>query len=638
VDKETIILALRRRWWIVVLLAAVGLLLGALPNPTTTADAPDRNVTYKANHTLLVSDPTGTDLFQNQTTFNQLELFATVGEVPARAAKRLGYDGEPAQLASELTVELNAQTGAIRIGTEQATAQRAVDIADAFAEELTTYLAERQDALTEQRSVAVQKRLDDLQKQVRDLQSKLALNQNDEVVRAELDAISRRYSAAYEQQSSLGDTQALIVLTTLESAQPVKVASSAGRGLVAPRSRLSRGVLGGLLGGLLGAALALVLARADRRIRTRSQAEQIYGLRANVTIPVAPNDQARGIVVSPTRHDGLSDAYRTLRSVLGFVEGGAAKDEGRAPIVLVVSASPGDGKTSVTANLAAAFVETGSRTIAVNTDFRRPTLSTRILGSKPQPMGFSAAELASLPPRFLLNRTPVPGLALMDLAGVPGGTHGGLARTTAQFLPRLAKLADAIVVDSSPIGATAEVLELVPLADVIVVVTRLGNTSISTAERTIEVLRSLTTADMLLAVVGDASDKGNYYYYYEYGSYGADYNRTRRTPRSKRWLESLRGEKTGAAGMASESNGPTTRRRRSQRNDAAVPGSSHGIEEFTENEPSDLAASVLVDEVPEAVDGDADAGPVLFDIASDDQLADDPRDDDRDDPRDDPSD
>ena len=254
-----------------------------------------------------------------------------------------------------------------------------------------------------------------------------------------------------------------------------------------------------------------------------------------------------------------------------------------------------DLKTSVTANLAAAFVETGSRTIAVNTDFRRPTLSTRILGSKPAPMGFTAAELGSLPPRFLLNRTPVPGLALMDLAGVPGGTHGGLARTTAQFLPRLAKLADAIVVDSSPVGATAEVLELVPLADVIVVVARLGNTSISTAQRTIDVLRSLTTADMLLAVVGDASDKGNYYYYYEYGSYGADYNRTRRTPKSKKWLKALRGERSSN----SNSSGGVLSRRRRSRTDAGPPTPmGGGLDEFTEGEPSEAVGSVMVEAEP----------------------------------------
>lgn len=613
-DKESILLAVRRRWWIVVLLTAIGVLVGALPNPSTTADAPTQNITYKANHTLLVSTPSGSDFVQNQTVFNQLELFTTVGEVPSRAAQRLGYEGEPAQLASEVVVELNEQAGAIRIGTEQDSSQRAVSIADAFAEELTLYLAERQDTLVELRLAAVGKRLDDLQAQMRELQKKVAADPKDTVAQAELDALSRRYSAAYEQQSALNEDQAQIVLTTLESAQPVKVTTSAGRGLTAPRSRFSRGVLGGLLGGLIGVGVAMLLARADRRIRTRAQAEQIFGLRSNVTIPVAPADQVRGIVVGPTRHDGLSDSYRTLRSVLGFVEGGAAKEEGRAPIVLVVSASPGDGKTSVTANLAAAFVETGSRTIAVNTDFRRPTLSTRILGQKPQPMGFTAAELNSLPPRFLLNRTPVPGLALMDLAGVPGGTHGGLARTTAQFLPRLAKLADAIVVDSSPIGATAEVLELVPLADVIVVVTRLGNTSIHTAERTIEILRSLTNAEMLLAVVGDASEKGSYYYYYyEYGGYGSDYNRTQRTPKYKRWAERLRSKPSGSEASNGSSSTPapsvSVRRRRNDDAESPVPSRLTEFDDMTGEHERDDTATIVLDENQLVIDDFLDDDP-----------------------------
>ena len=587
------------------LLAAIGVLVGAIPNPSTTADAPLENITYQAKHTLLVGTPSGSDFVQNQTTFNQLELFTTVGEVPARAAQRLGFDGEPAQLASEVSVEVNAQAGALRIGTEQESAQRAVAIADAFAEELTSYLAERQDTLLIQRSEVLTKRLEDLETSMKDLQKKVAANPADSVAQAELDALSRRYSAAFEQQSQLNEDQALVVLTTLESAQPVKVTSSAGRGLSAPRSRLSRGVLGGLVGGLIGVGVAMLLARADRRIRTRAQAEQIFGLRANVTIPTAPADQARGIVVGPTRHDGLSDSYRTLRSVLGFVEGGAAKDEGRAPIILVVSASPGDGKTSVTANLAAAFVETGSRTIAVNTDFRRPTLSTRILGQKPQPMGFTAAELGSLPPRFLLNRTPVPGLALMDLAGVPGGTHGGLARTTAQFLPRLAKLADAIVVDSSPIGATAEVLELVPMADVIVVVSRLGNTSIHTAERTIEILRSLTNAEMLLAVVGDASEKGSYYYYYyEYGGYGSDYNRTRRTPKYKKWAQRFGSKSSDAASANGSRNGSekggspsvSVRRRRSDDAEAPIPSRLTEFDDMTGEHARDDTSTIVIDE------------------------------------------
>ncbi|MFM7685364.1 MAG: hypothetical protein ACKPDI_05500, partial [Actinomycetota bacterium] len=168
------------------LLAAVGVLVGAIPNPSTTADAPLENITYQAKHTLLVGTPSGSDFVQNQTTFNQLELFATVGEVPARAAQRLGFDGEPAQLASEVSVEVNAEAGALRIGTEQESAQRAVAIADAFAEELTSYLAERQDTLLIQRSEVLTKRLEDLETSMKDLQRKVAANPADSVAQAEL--------------------------------------------------------------------------------------------------------------------------------------------------------------------------------------------------------------------------------------------------------------------------------------------------------------------------------------------------------------------------------------------------------------------------------------------------------------------
>jgi hypothetical protein len=164
------------------------------------------------------------------------------------------------------------------------------------------------------------------------------------------------------------------------------------------------------------------------------------------------------------------------------------------------------------------------------------------------------------------------------------------------------------VVDSSPVGATAEVLELVPLADVIVVVARLGNTSITTAQHTIEVLRSLTTADMLLAVVGDASDKGNYYYYYEYGSYGADYNRTRRSPKTKKWLDALRSERSASPDSGSADEG--SRRRRSRADSGPPTPMSDGLEAFTEAEQSEEVGSVLVEAEPtvpyDAADDSAD--------------------------------
>ena len=121
-------------------------------------------------------------------------------------------------------------------------------------------------------------------------------------------------------------------------------------------------------------------------------------------------------------------------------------------------------------------------------------------------------DLAWVNPQELLYASPIAGVSLLDLGGM--GTPDELARTTAALLPRLAESVDAIVVDSSPITATAEVLEMVPLADVVVVVTRLGRTQVEELQRTMAMLRDLTAAPLLLVVVGVQHTRA--YYYYDY--------------------------------------------------------------------------------------------------------------------------
>ena len=81
----------------------------------------------------------------------------------------------------------------------------------------------------------------------------------------------------------------------------------------------------------------------------------------------------RAIWVRRDRNDSIGNAYRALRSMLSLAHHDR-DDTSRAPITLMISSGPGDGKTTATANLAAAFAETGARTVAVNTDFRRPSL------------------------------------------------------------------------------------------------------------------------------------------------------------------------------------------------------------------------------------------------------------------------
>ena len=64
-----------------------------------------------------------------------------------------------------------------------------------------------------------------------------------------------------------------------------------------------------------------------------------------------------------------SEAFRTLRTTLAF----AGRETQR---LVVSSAEPGDGKTTVLANLAVSYAQAGKRTLLIDADMRRPGLSS----------------------------------------------------------------------------------------------------------------------------------------------------------------------------------------------------------------------------------------------------------------------
>jgi succinoglycan biosynthesis transport protein ExoP len=362
--------------------------------------------------------------------------------------------------------------------------------------------------LYNQRLAASLERLSTLEEDLNDLTRQLAVNEESPTIQAQQNAIARQYSVAFEQSELLAANPPVLGFTTLQTAQAVETTD---RGLGAPTSRSSRALLGGLVGAALGVGIALVLGQLDRRLRTREQAESVLDMRARVMIPKVRDSDRDQLVVTTGRHDPLSDSYRTVRNVVGFVQG-PAEPTNRARITLVVSPGPGDGKTSLAVNLAAAMAESGQRTILVNTDFRRPRLGDAIGAEATVPLPFMLEDLEKLDVKTLLNKTDRSGLLLLDLSTIEGST-GELVRATVEKIPSLTEIADSIVIDSSPVGATAEVLELIPHADVVVVIARVGHTQISAAQRAIAILRDLATVPMILVLGGVKMEKAQYYEY-----------------------------------------------------------------------------------------------------------------------------
>jgi Mrp family chromosome partitioning ATPase len=504
---SSLLSGLKRRLWIIALFGAVGAVVAAIPQPQNVEE---QATTFNATHTMLINDTAGLSSSVGVSP-NQVVLLATTGEVPEEVADEIGFSGNPAALSSQVSVSFDQASGALTFSTSSDMAAEAELIADTFAEVTNAYLIDRQTDVYNQRVQASRDRLAGLEAELDNLTAELAFDPENPILLGQRDAISRQYSLAFEQDRAISSTPSFLSFTTLQRAQAVPVVD---RGLSTPTGRRTRAIMGLIAGLAVGTAVALLLARADRKIRSREQAEEALGMRARVEVPVVKQHGAQaGIVVVNGRHDVLSDSYRTLRNVVTFVQSGS-KALDRAHVTVVVSPGQGDGKTSLAANLAAAFVESGRRTIAVNTDFRRPRLAYAINGESPAELPYTFEELELLDPKLMLTRTDHTNLLMMDLSSIDA-TPGELVRSTVARFPTLVGMADELVIDTSPVGITAEPLELVPFADVIVMVIRLGHTSLEEAEETLTRLRDVSIAPVILALTGAKPHKGKYVEYGE---------------------------------------------------------------------------------------------------------------------------
>jgi capsular exopolysaccharide synthesis family protein len=185
--------------------------------------------------------------------------------------------------------------------------------------------------------------------------------------------------------------------------------------------------------------------------------------------------------------------------------------------VLVTSAFPGEGKSTVALALAMANAEQGKRTLLIDGDLRQPAIERMV---RLDPDAGLAAALAQtiawkaatrvVPTRqnlFVLGSgLPFP----MALSLIGTRMRGILAQATKEF--------DLVVLDSPPLLGCAETLELAAATDVTVLVVRSGHTPMKAVGSAVETLRRVNVpiAGIVLnesAIVTDATLKAYARYY-----------------------------------------------------------------------------------------------------------------------------
>ncbi|MGQ9913021.1 MAG: polysaccharide biosynthesis tyrosine autokinase [Thermogutta sp.] len=220
------------------------------------------------------------------------------------------------------------------------------------------------------------------------------------------------------------------------------------------------------------------------------------------------------------------ESFRTLRTAI------ALHDE-RTERIIITSAEPGDGKSTVAANLAAAFAQSGKRTLLIDGDLRRPGLST-LLGLRGREglseilrMETSVSDAA--PGRIC--RDVVPGLDVLPCGARPVNPAELLASARmSELLTWTESAYDQVIIDTPPAPLASDTIILGRMADGALLVTQPLKNTRRTLYRAIEHLRILKVPLIGLAVNRLPGEEQARYAGYSGDYYGAEAEETVQMP------------------------------------------------------------------------------------------------------------
>jgi capsular exopolysaccharide synthesis family protein len=337
--------------------------------------------------------------------------------------------------------------------------------------------------------------------------------------------------------------------TELQSLPGVAALSTGGGSVIVPASMPTLPItpktrqnvaLGGILGLLLAGGLVLLMESLDDRLRSNDEIELRAGAPTLGSVPYTKELSAKtpstSIVHQPSSI--VAEAYRTLRTNLGFLS-----VERPLRTILVTSSVKGEGKSTTSANLAAAFALSGVKTILVSADLRRPSVH-KFFGL-PNTEGLVDALHPDARVETLLQQNALPDFRLLAAGRIPPNPTEILASTRfARILTVLREAADLVIIDSPPLLGVADASALASRVDGVLLVVNPKEVDRRTFTHATEQLRK--AGGRLLGTVMNAVGPGQGYGYgydYDYYYYAEDKNRANRKARKQRKQQENAGAK-----------------------------------------------------------------------------------------------
>ena len=276
---------------------------------------------------------------------------------------------------------------------------------------------------------------------------------------------------------------------------------------------------------VIGVAVALLADHMDRTVRDTDQIEQWLRVPVIANLPRLPGSQRPQTYLLPAA--SAADGRQLPQEGHALIEGFSmirtsimlSSDSHPEKVILVASAVPAEGKSTVAAGLAAAMAQQvgrDKRVLLVDGDLRRPTVHSTF--SVENREGLSSLLEGRAGVESVIRPAPgLPSLWLLPRGPSTGQPSELLSSRMGRILEELRGQFEYVIVDSAPLLASADTLILASQVDGVLLVARAGETSrdlVGSALRKVRRVRGEVIGLVLNQVKKAHYDSYNYYYGY----------------------------------------------------------------------------------------------------------------------------
>jgi polysaccharide biosynthesis transport protein len=298
--------------------------------------------------------------------------------------------------------------------------------------------------------------------------------------------------------------------------------------------------LGVVLGAFLANLSVILLEMQDRSLKSLAEIKRKFTYQTIGITPLEPPSYQGRIVTREEPDSFSSEVYRMIQANLKFLT-----SDKPPKVILITSSVPEEGKSTVTANLAAAIAQLGRKVLLIDGDLRRS--SQHQLWGVNNKKGLKDIITSNVSLASVMSQ-PMPKLTLLTSGMVESNPLALLdSPILSDLVGRSRREYDLILIDAPPLPVTADVLTLSKLVDGIVFVTRPGVVEQESAELAQETLT--TTGQKVLGMVINGVKPTDFDRYSYHGRYAKSYYPSRNSD-----VLSPENQRNGSQGSQSSQN------------------------------------------------------------------------------------